>query len=659
MLASLLMNPRTYPVPPAVTARTHLTDEGYRELYARSVEDPEGFWDEQARRFVQWDKPWHTVLRHDYHRAEIGWFLGGAVNVSTNCLDRHLAARGDKRAIIWEGNEPGETRTLTYRELHGEVSRFANVLIDLGVRQGDRVAIYMPMVPELAVAMLACARIGAVHSVIFAGFSAEAVRGRVLDSECRVLITANEGVRGPKQIPLKEIVDTALEGVECIKHVVVYRRTNAPVSMQPGRDLWYHELMARAGSVCPAVSLDSEAPLFILYTSGSTGKPKGVLHTQGGYLVYVTATFHYVFDYHEDDVYFCAADCGWITGHSYIVYGPLSNGATTVMFESIPTYPDAGRYWDVVERHRVNIFYTAPTAIRTIARESDEFIRRYDRSSLRILGSVGEPINQAAWEWYHERVGDGRCAIVDTWWQTETGGILITPLPGATATKPGSATRPFFGIQPVLVDEQGAVLEGNGVKGRLCIRYPWPGQMRTVYGDHERFRQTYFSQYPGYYFTGDAAIRDEDGYYWITGRVDDVLNVAGHRIGTAELENAIVHSGIVAEAAVVGMPHEVKGQGIYAFCILRPEHSGAPDAERQIREAVRSAIGPFAAPDRVQVVPGLPKTRSGKIMRRILRRIAEGEREEFGDITTLAEPGIVRQIVEGVERGVARVSAPA
>lgn len=638
---------KIFDVPPQVSQSALIDAEEYRRLYEWSVRDPRDFWAAQAREFVTWTKPWSEVLEYDYHRAHISWFLGAELNVSANCLDRHLAKRAEKTAILWEGNEPGESRRLTYRELHHAVCKFANVLKSRGVSRGDRVAIYMPMVPEVAVAMLACARIGAVHSVIFGGFSAESVRDRILDSQCKVLVTGNEIVRGSKTIGLKQIADDALKGVGCVRSVIVFERTRTHTSMIEGRDVWYHEEMARASADCPPVSLSSEDPLFILYTSGSTGKPKGVLHTQGGYLLYAAISHKYVFDYREEDIYCCAADVGWITGHSYIVYGPLANGATTVMFESIPVYPDAGRYWDMIQRHKISLFYTAPTAIRAVAKEGPELPKEYDLSSLRVLGTVGEPINPDAWLWYHEKVGGGRCPVVDTWWQTETGGIMISPLPGATPLKPGSATRPFFGVIPCIVDDHGKEVVGNGVKGKLCIRFPWPGQMRTVYGDHDRFYKTYFSQYPGMYFTGDGCRRDEDGYYWITGRVDDVLNVAGHRLGTAEIESAIVSSGAVAEAAVVGMPHDVKGLAVYAFCVLRDNVETDEGTRVLIRDAVRRAISPIATPDLIQFVPGLPKTRSGKIMRRILRKIAEGERHHFGDITTLADPAVVQALADG------------
>jgi acetyl-CoA synthetase len=587
------------------------------------------------------------VLKYDYYKAQIEWFGDGKLNVSANCLDRHIAAgRGAKTAIIWQGNEPGEERHLSYAELSDLVNRFANGLRALGARKGDRVAIYMPMVPEVAVAMLACARIGLVHSVIFAGFSAESVRDRILDSQSRFVITADVAKRATKEIALKEIVDQALQGVDCVKNVVVYQRTGATVPMTPKRDLWFSELVDHASSECAAESLDAEHPLFILYTSGSTGKPKGVLHTQAGYLLYAAFTHKYVFDCHDDDIYFCAADVGWITGHSYIVYGPLANGATTVMFESTPLYPDPGRYWSVIERLRVSIFYTAPTAIRSLQKEGDEWVKKYDRSSLRILGSVGEPINEDAWRWYYSVVGEERCAVVDTWWQTETGGIMIAPLPGAIRPRPGYATRPLFGIKPVIVNESGVELSGNDVEGRLCIAFPWPGQMRTIYGDQQRFFDNYFSQYPGKYFTGDGCIRDRNGYYRITGRVDDVLNVSGHRLGTAELESAIISSGEVVEAAVVGFSHSIKGTGIYAFCVLNEGHQQGIEVSERVKATVRKVIGSFAVPDRICVVNALPKTRSGKIMRRILRKIAEGEFSDFGDTSTLAEPAVVEQIVE-------------
>lgn len=622
----------------------------YEAEYRRSIEDPAGFWAEKARELLEWETPWTSVLDWDYTRGHIRWFEGARINASVNCLDRHIPLLGDKVAIRWEGNEPGEVRTYTFQETLEQVCRIANALKSLGVQKGDRVAIYLPMIPELAFSMLACARIGAVHSVVFAGFSAEALAGRINDCGCVAVITANEGLRGSKRIPLKATVDEALLQCPSVRTVLVAKRTDTKVPMYPLRDLWLEDVMRDAPADGGAEIMDAEDPLFILYTSGSTGKPKGVLHSTGGYLLYATLTHRYVFDIKPDDVFFCAADCGWVTGHSYVVYGPLSNGTTTLMFESIPTYPDAGRYWDVIDRHGVTVFYTAPTAIRTIAKEGDHLLDRYKLSSLRLLGSVGEPINEDAWRWYYERVGKSRCPVVDTWWQTETGGILISPLPGVTDLKPGSATKPLFGVQPVIVDEHGNELVGNGVKGRLCIKFPWPGQMRTVWGDHQRFIDTYFSAYPGMYFTGDACIRDEDGYYWITGRVDDVLNCSGHRLGTAEIESAIVHSHVVAEAAVVGFPHEMKGTGVYAFCIANERSASLQEREEAVRLAVRQQIGPFAVPDQIHFVPGLPKTRSGKIMRRILRKMVEGEYAQLGDITTLAEPAVVAEIAEGVRR---------
>jgi acetyl-CoA synthetase len=635
------------PVKPHVAAEAQVNSlEQYRELYRRSLADPEGFWREQAGQ-LEWFHPPRAVFDADPQEVDFAWFSGGRLNACYNCVDRHLATQGDKTALLWAADEPGEYRRISYRELKHEVARVANVLRAHGVRKGDRVCIYLPMVPEVVYTMLACARLGAVHSVVFAGFSAESLRDRILDAGCRVVVTANEGLRGGRGIPLKHTVDQAVEGLSLVERVLVVRRTEKEVPMRAGRDLWLADEMAKQRSTCPVEWMAAEDPLFILYTSGSTGKPKGVLHTTAGYLLYAALTHRLVFDLRPDDVYCCAADVGWITGHSYIVYGPLANGATTVMFESVPTYPDAGRYWQMVDDLGITIFYTAPTAIRAIARSGDEPVKRHRRTSLRILGTVGEPINPDVWLWYHDVVGDGRCAVVDTWWQTETGGILITPMPGATPLKPGSATLPFFGIEPVLVDDEGRVLEGNDVSGNLCLARSWPGQARTIWGDHSRFRETYFSRFPGYYFTGDGCRRDQDGYYWITGRVDDVLNVSGHRLGTAEVESALVSHEGVAEAAVVGFPHDIKGTGIYAYVHPKPDFESWDPEELvgALKEQVRHAIGPIATPDRIQIVSGLPKTRSGKIMRRILRKIAAGEYEDLGDITTLADPAVVEKLV--------------
>ena len=636
-----------FPVPPAWAARAQMTAARYDEACARVDREPDAFWREIAGR-LDWITPPTRIKDVSFNKRDfrISWFSDGALNVAANCLDRHLPARANDLAIIWEGDEPGEERKITYGELHADVCRMANVLKANGVKRGDRVTIYMPMVPETPMAMLACARIGAVHSLVFAGFSAESLAGRILDCDSRFVITCDEGLRGGRRVGLKASVDEALKECPDVDKVLVVQRTFVETEMVAGRDLVWADERAKASTDCPPESMGAEDPLFILYTSGSTGKPKGVLHTTGGYLTWASWTHQIVFDYRPGEIYWCAADVGWVTGHSYIVYGPLSNGATTVMFEGVPTYPTYSRYWEIVDRHKVEILYTAPTGIRALMREGDEPVKRTSRASLRLLGTVGEPINPEAWLWYHRVVGDGRCPIVDTWWQTETGGMLITPLPGATALKPGSATKPLPGIKPVIVDEQGTPLEG-ATQGNLCLADSWPGQMRTVYGDHERFFQTYFSTYPGLYFTGDGCRRDEDGYYWITGRVDDVINVSGHRLGTAEIESALVAHHDVAEAAVVGFPHDLKGQGIYGYVTLKAGVEPTDALRRELVLWVRQEIGPFAAPDILQWAPGLPKTRSGKIMRRILRKIAENDMSNLGDVTTLADPSVVDDLVKG------------
>jgi acetyl-CoA synthetase len=634
-----------HPVSAAVRQRAHLNDDDYQRLYRQSIEQPETFWAEQATTFLDWFKPWRSVHHGDMRKGQASWFRDGQLNVSYNCIDRHLEQRGEQIALIWEGDNPAESANITYRKLHHHVCRLANVLKSRGVQKGDRVCIYMPMVPEAAYAMLACTRIGAVHSVVFGGFSADALRDRILDADCRTVITADEGVRGGKYVPLKASVDKALQSCPNVSTVVVVERTQGKIDWVEGRDLWYHEALQKVDDDCPAEPMDAEDPLFILYTSGSTGKPKGVLHTTGGYLLMAAMTHKYVFDYHDGDIYWCTADVGWVTGHSYIVYGPLANGATSLIYEGVPNYPDASRFWQVIDKHQVNIFYTAPTALRALMREGEDPVKQTSRSSLRLLGSVGEPINPEAWEWYFNVVGDRRCPIVDTWWQTETGAIMITPLPGATDLKPGSATRPFFGVHPVLLDEQGQEIEGAG-SGVLAIKASWPSQIRSVYGDHQRMIDTYFSAYPGYYFSGDGARRDEDGYYWITGRVDDVINVSGHRIGTAEVESALVLHDAVAEAAVVGYPHDLKGQGIYAF--ITPMNGIEPSEalQKELLTLASKEIGGFARPELIQWAPGLPKTRSGKIMRRILRKIACNELDNLGDTSTLADPSVVDDLID-------------
>jgi acetyl-CoA synthetase len=635
---------KLFPVPADVAAHALIDAAGYRRMYAESIDNSDGFWREHAKR-VDWVKPFTVVQNTSFDLpVSIKWFEDGALNVATNCLDRHLKTRGDKIAIIWEGDDPKDSRTVTYRELHAQVCKLSNVLKSKGVKKGDRVTIYMPMIIEAAVALLACARIGAVHSVVFGGFSPEALRDRIQDSKSRIVITADEGLRGGKKIPLKANVDAALGQCPFVDNAIVVRHTGGAVDWSERRDHWYQDLMDKASADCPAEPMGAEAPLFILYTSGSTGKPKGVLHSTGGYLVWAAMTHQYVFDYHEDDIYWCTADIGWVTGHSYVVYGPLANGATTLMFEGVPNYPDSSRFWQVCDKHKVNIFYTAPTALRALMREGDGPVKSTSRETLRVLGSVGEPINPEAWLWYYNVVGNGRIPIVDTWWQTETGGIMITPLPGAIATKPGSATLPFFSVKPQIVDGEGKVLEGVA-EGNLCIADSWPGQARSLYGDHDRFGQVYFSTFKGKYFTGDGARRDEDGYYWITGRVDDVINVSGHRLGTAEIESALVAHPKVAEAAVVGYPHEIKGTGIYAYVTLVAGGQPTEDLRKELALWVRKEIGALAAPDLLQWAPALPKTRSGKIMRRILRKIAANEHDQLGDTSTLADPAVVTDLV--------------
>ena len=633
----------TYPIPPQF-ANAHITPESYATMYRQSLDDPDAFWAQRAREFLTWDQPWTRVSDNDISRGKANWFVDGRLNVSVNCIDRHLPERAEQTALIWEGDDPSQSSHISYSELKNKVCRLANVLRDRGVQKGDRVCIYMPMIPEATYAMLACARIGAVHSVVFGGFSPEALQSRINDADCRMVITADEGVRAGKKIPLKANVDIALQSCSDVDSVIVVNRTGGSISWVEGRDVWYHEATAAAANECAPESMDAEDPLFILYTSGSTGSPKGVLHTTGGYLLQAAMTFKYVFDYKEGEVWWCTADVGWVTGHTYIVYGPLANGATSLIFEGVPTHPDGGRFWEVIDKHKVNLFFTAPTAIRALHAYGDELVKKHSRASLRLLGSVGEPINPEAWEWYHSVVGDGRCPIVDTWWQTETGGIMITPLPGAHALKPGYASFPFFGVEPVILDEAGRELSG-AAEGYLAIKRSWPGQIRTVYGDHQRLIDTYFSTYPGYYFTGDGALRDADGYIRITGRVDDVLNVSGHRMGTAEVESALVEHELIAEAAVVGFPHDIKGQGIYAYVTPMGGVEPSETLRAELISLCVREIGPIAKPDVIQWAPGLPKTRSGKIMRRILRKIAENDLDNLGDTSTLADPSVVEELM--------------
>ena len=641
---------KIYNVPAEFAAKTNITAEQYKTLYKQSIEAPETFWGEQAKEFLSWSKPWDKVMDYSFDANDlyIKWFQGGTLNVAYNCIDRHLDSKSDQVAIIWEGDDPNDDKKITFKELHHDVSKFANILKQRGVKKGDRVCIYMPMIPEAGYAMLACARIGAVHSVVFGGFSPEALKGRILDSDCQIVITADEGVRAGKKIPLKTNTDKALEDCPNVHTVLTVKRTGGDINWHADRDVWYHEAFEAASADCPCEEMDAEDPLFILYTSGSTGKPKGILHTTGGYLLFAAMTTKYVFDLQENDIYWCTADVGWITGHSYLLYGPLANAATTVFFEGVPNYPSASRFWEVVDKHQITVFYTAPTAIRALMREGDDPVTKTSRSSLRLLGTVGEPINPEAWQWYYNVVGEARCPIVDTWWQTETGGHMLTPLPGATALKPGSATQPFFGVQPGIIDtETNKLIEGNGeASGALVMIGSWPGQIRSIYGDHQRMVDTYFKDYPGYYFSGDGARRDADGYYWITGRMDDVLNVSGHRMGTAEVESALVLHDKIAEAAVVGYPHDIKGEGIYAYVtpILGVEPSD--ELKKELVDLCRQEIGPIAKPDIIQWAPGLPKTRSGKIMRRILRKIAANEIDSLGDTSTLADPAVVEHLIE-------------